>query len=128
MIDTSEKFSTIRKTVDIVVAHVRTNTMSPHELVPFIKSIHNHLAIKEVDKINPAVAVEDSVTSEYIVCLEDGRRLKSMKRHLRTNFKLTPEQYRAKWGLSPDYPMVAPNYAKKRSSLARGIGLGKYKR
>jgi len=80
------------------------------------------------EPLKPAVSVKKSITPEYIVCLEDGKKFKSLKRHLRTQYNMTPEQYREKWGLGPDYPMVAPNYAAARSQLAKQMGLGQQRR
>ena len=120
----------LKLTADIVAAHVSNNTMTAAELPGFIAQIHASLA--DTGKVEiaehrpaPAVPVKKSVTPDYIVCLEDGKKLKMLKRHLKTSYDLTPEQYRERWGLAADYPMVAPNYAKKRSALAKKIGLGK---
>ncbi len=123
-----ERFIVIQQAVDIVVAHVKSNRVPLSELAPFIKNIYNHLAGKENNQITPSVPVEESIKNDYLICLEDGKQLKTLKRHLRTTFNMTPEQYRAKWGLPSEYPMVAPKYAERRSMLAKGIGLGKYKR
>ncbi len=119
----------------IVAAYVSKNSVPAAELPAVIKSIHSTLSALtaggSVGEITtgqkPAVPVKKSVTADYIVCLEDGKRLKMLKRYLRTTHKLTPEQYRAKWGLPRDYPMVAPNYAAKRSEFAKKIGLGRKK-
>lgn len=118
-------------TTDIVSAYVKHNKVTPSELPQFIESVH--AALLDLSQAGaasrqaktPAVAIADSVTDDYIVCLEDGKRLTMLKRYLRTHYAMTPEEYRAKWGLPADYPMVAPNYAAKRSALAREIGLGK---
>ena len=88
----------------------------------------NSNLIFDVQQHDPAVPVKKSITAEYIVCLEDGKKFKSLKRHLRTQYNITPEQYREKWGLPPDYPMVAPNYAAARSQLAKQMGLGQQRR
>lgn len=117
-------------TTQIVAAHVRRNSVSPSDVPGFIRSVHEALAeagqpIPEEPKQVPAVSIKKSVQPDYIVCLEDGKKLKMLKRHLKTAFDMTPEEYRVKWGLSSDYPMVAPNYAEQRSKLAKNIGLGK---
>ena len=118
---------------DIVSAYVKGNRIPAAELPRFIESIHATLVSLSDSETParreraPAVAIEDSVTGDYIVCLEDGKRLTMLKRYLRTHYGLTPEAYRAKWGLPADYPMVAPNYAAKRSALAKEIGLGKHR-
>ena len=116
-------------TADIVAAHVQNNSVAISDLPQLIKTVHESLAglsgDSPAEKPQPAVSVRRSVTPDYIVCLEDGRKLKMLKRHLATAYGMTPEDYREKWGLPADYPMVAPNYAKQRSSLAKKIGLGK---
>ena len=116
-------------TAQIVSAHVSNNSVAPDALPGLIQEVYRTLAGvgKEAvvpDKPQPAVPVKKSVFPDHIVCLEDGKKLKMLKRHLKTSYDLSPEQYREKWGLPPDYPMVAPNYAKHRSSLAKKIGLG----
>jgi len=120
----------ITLTTDIVAAHVSNNNVDVNELPQLIQNVHDALgrlgapqAEPEV-KLQPAVSVRASVKPDYIVCLEDGKKLKMLKRHLMTHYQLTPEQYRAKWNLPADYPMVAPNYADQRRSLAKKIGLG----
>ena len=116
---------------DIVSAYVKGNRIPAAELPRLIESVHaTLLSLPDAGtpvrgERAPAVAIEDSVTGDFIVCLEDGKRLTMLKRYLRTHYGLTPESYRAKWGLPADYPMVAPNYAAKRSALAKEIGLGK---
>ena len=116
-------------TADIVASHVQSNSVAISDLPQLIKTVHESLAglsgDSPAEKPQPAVSVRRSVTPDYIVCLEDGRKLKMLKRHLATAYGMTPEDYREKWGLPADYPMVAPNYAKQRSSLAKKIGLGK---
>ena len=116
-------------TADIVASHVQNNSVAISDLPQLIRTVHDSLANLTGDaaeeKPQPAVSVRRSVTPDYIICLEDGRKLKMLKRHLATAYGLTPEEYREKWGLPADYPMVAPNYAKQRSSLAKKIGLGK---
>ena len=120
---------------DIVSAYVANNSVPPSELPALIRSVHDALqgvasglAPVAAEAPRPAVNVKKSITDDYIVCLEDGKRFKSLKRHLRTQYDMTPEAYRAKWGLPPDYPMVAPSYAKARSDLAKGMGLGQQRR
>ena len=118
-------------TAQIVSAHIANNAVPADRLPGVIREVYRSLAGSADDagpapaeRLQPAVPVKKSVFPDYIVCLEDGKRLKMLKRHLSTAFNLTPEQYRAKWGLEASYPMVAPNYAEKRSSLAKQIGLG----
>jgi predicted transcriptional regulator len=115
-------------TSQIVAAHVANNTVGMEELPKLIQDVHRALSsVSEggsLERPEPAIAIKKSVTPEYIVCLEDGKKLKMLKRHLRTSYDMTPEEYRQRWGLPHDYPMVAPNYAKRRSSLAKQIGLG----
>jgi predicted transcriptional regulator len=124
----------IALTAEIVSAYVGNNTVAMSEIPSLINQVHAALtrvsAAAEAgpDPLKPAVPPKRSVTPEYIVCLEDGKKFKSLKRHLRTQYKMTPEQYRDKWGLPPDYPMVAPNYAAARSSLAKQMGLGQQRR
>jgi predicted transcriptional regulator len=120
---------------DIVSAYVSKNSLPSTELPALINSVHGALtriASGQVEEapvaLTPAVPVKKSVTPDYIVCLEDGKKFKSLKRHLRTQYSMTPEQYREKWGLPADYPMVASNYAKTRSELARSMGLGQQRR
>ena len=119
-------------TTEIVVSHVRNSTMKLADLPPFIRSVHDTLSglsdAEEPLQQQPAVPVKRSVTADYIICLEDGLKLKMLKRHLSTAYNMTPEEYREKWGLPPDYPMVAPSYARQRSTLAKKIGLGKRRR
>jgi len=115
---------------EIVAAHLSNNTVTMTEIPRLINEVYAALSnlvqaqSKPAERQEPAIPLKKSVTADYIVCLEDGKKLKMLKRHLRTAYGLTPEQYREKWGLPADYPMVAPNYAKKRSTLARQIGLG----
>ena len=115
-------------TADIVASHVQSNSVAISDLPQLIKTVHESLAglsgDSPAEKPQPAVSVRRSVMPDYIVCLEDGRKLKMLRRHLATAYGMTPEDYREKWGLPADYPMVAPNYAKHRSSLAKKIGLG----
>ncbi len=119
------------KVVDIVTAFVAHNSMPAAELPNLISSVHSTLltlgageAAKTSEPQQPAVSIKKSVGSDYIICLEDGRKFKSLKRHLRTKYNMSPEEYRAKWNLPKDYPMVAPSYAEARSNLAKQMGLG----
>ena len=121
----------IEMTAGIVSAYVGNNVVSTADLPALIKQVHAALANVGSPAAEPAptpkepaVSVKKSITPDYLICLEDGRKFKSLKRHLRTKYDLTPEDYRAKWGLPKDYPMVAPNYAAQRSKLAKEIGLG----
>ncbi|WP_421695818.1 MucR family transcriptional regulator [Aestuariivirga sp.] len=115
----------------IVAAYVGRNTVEQAELPKLIKEVHRALEQAATPAVpsdppepKPAVSIKKSITPDYLICLEDGKKFKSLKRHLRTHFSLTPDQYREKWGLPPDYPMVAPNYANSRSKLAKNMGLG----
>ena len=117
-------------TTEIVASHVSNNSVPVNELGKLIEQIYNTLATvgqatqePEV-KLESAVPVKKSITPSYLICLEDGKKLKMLKRHLKTRYNLTPEQYRDRWGLPADYPMVAPNYAEQRRHLAKKIGLG----
>jgi predicted transcriptional regulator len=118
-------------TADIVAAHVSNNSVSVSDMPSLIEKVHGALvglgtsAKEEQIKQEPAVSVRASVKPDYVVCLEDGKKLKMLKRHLMTRYEMTPEQYRAKWNLPADYPMVAPNYAAQRRDLAKKIGLGR---
>ncbi|MGB5484552.1 MucR family transcriptional regulator [Parasphingorhabdus sp.] len=119
-------------TSDIVAAHVSNNSVAVSDLPLIITSVHGALAglsgqAAEQARPDPAVPIKSSIKPDYVVCLEDGKKLKMLKRHLMTHYGMTPEDYRAKWGLPNDYPMVAPNYAEKRRQLAKAIGLGKKK-
>jgi predicted transcriptional regulator len=117
-------------TTEIVAAHVSNNTVALGDLPQLINQVYNSLANIGVapsapaPRPQPAVSVKKSVQPDYIVCLEDGKKLKMLKRHLKTAYNMSPEAYRERWGLPPDYPMVAPNYARQRSHLAKEIGLG----
>ena len=124
----------ITLTADIVAAHVSNNSVAVSDLPVLIANVHGALAglggsapVPEV-KQEPAVSIRSSIKPDFIVCLEDGKKLKMLKRHLMTHYQLTPEQYRAKWNLPADYPMVAPNYAEQRRTLAKKIGLGTKRR
>lgn len=125
----------IELTAEIVSAYVSNNTVPASEIPNLINQVHSALsrvsgksADTLLEPLKPAISLKKSITPEYIVCLEDGKKFKSLKRHLRTQYNMTPEQYREKWGLSPDYPMVAPNYAAARSELAKQMGLGQQRR
>jgi predicted transcriptional regulator len=129
MADNSANISVLGLTAQIVSAHVSNNSVTPDALPSLIQDVYRTLAGvgKEPlapEKPQPAVPVKRSVFPDHIVCLEDGKKLKMLKRHLKTAYNMSPEQYRDRWGLPPDYPMVAPNYARHRSSLAKKIGLG----
>jgi predicted transcriptional regulator len=121
-------------TADIVAAHVSNNSVAVNDLPNLIQNVHSALSAISASrgapevKLEPKVPIRTSVKPDYIVCLEDGKRLKMLKRHLMTHYGLTPDQYRQKWGLSSDYPMVAPNYAEQRRTLAKSIGLGTKRR
>ena len=120
----------VTMTGQIVASYVRANQVAIADLPNLIRSVHSSLAgtnqpVPEPVELRPAVPIKKSVTPDYIVCLEDGKKLKMLKRYLRTTYDMTPEEYRAKWGLPADYPMVAPNYAARRSEFAKQIGLGR---
>ncbi|APH54737.1 Transcriptional regulator [Granulibacter bethesdensis] len=117
-------------TAQIVAAHISHNSVQAEAVPAFIQQIHHTLStigtpVVEPERLTPAVPVKRSVFPDYIVCLEDGKKLKMLKRHLQSAYSMTPEQYRQRWSLPPDYPMVAPNYAERRSSLAKQNGLGR---
>ena len=117
-------------TADIVAAHVSNNSVAVSDLPGLISSVHSALdkasaGEPEPEELEPAVPIKNSVKRDYIICLEDGKKLKMLKRHLNTAYDMTPEDYRAKWGLPADYPMVAPAYAEQRRQLAKDIGLGR---
>ena len=130
MIEEAEAVDLLGLTTEIVAAHVSNNQVSVEELPVLISQVYRSLASignapePVAEKPQPAVSVKRSVHPDYIVCLEDGKKLKMLKRHLKTSYNMTPEDYRERWGLPPDYPMVAPNYALQRSRLAKEIGLG----
>jgi len=125
----------LRYATEIVAAYLGRNKVPGDQLSDVINTVFNSLSNLDGNigtseeplrgNLKPAVPIRRSVMPEYIVCLEDGKKLKMLKRYLRTNYNLTPDEYRAKWGLAPDYPMVAPNYAKQRSDFAKNIGLGR---
>lgn len=117
-------------TTNIVAAHVSNNSVAVADLPRLIREIHDTLSSvgadggREAERPTPAVPIKKSVAPEHIICLEDGKKLKMLKRHLKTAYNMSPDEYRERWGLPADYPMVAPNYAKQRSRLAKQIGLG----
>lgn len=122
----------LRMTAEIVSAYVGQNTLPTQQLPEVINAVYVTLTGLQgapveapQEPLRPVVPIKKSVTPEYIICLEDGKKLKMLKRHLRSTYDMTPEEYRAKWGLPPDYPMVAPNYAAQRSEFAKQIGLGR---
>ncbi len=126
------EFDLVELSADIVSAYVSHNAVSPSDLTRLIADVHGALrALRSnevpavVEDLKPAVPVRKSVAADYIICLEDGKKFKSLKRHLRTHYNLSPEEYREKWGLPADYPMVAPNYSATRSKLAKDNGLGR---
>ena len=125
----------IELTAEIVSAYVSNNSVPAGDLSSLINQVHSALSRvssgqveQPSEPLKPAVPIKRSITNEHIVCLEDGKKFKSLKRHLRTQYNMTPEQYREKWGLAPDYPMVAPNYTAARSQLAQQMGLGQQRR
>jgi predicted transcriptional regulator len=129
MAEPSPPANVLALTAKIVSAHVSSNSVATNALPALIQAIYRTLAgvgqeALKPEPPTPAVPAKRSVFADYIICLEDGKKLKMLKRHLKTSYDLTPEQYRERWGLTPDYPMVAPNYAKHRSVLAKQIGLG----
>lgn len=122
----------VELSTEIVSAYVSHNAVSPTDLPRLIAEVHNALlglrsetAVAPVEELKPAVPVRKSIAPDYIICLEDGKKFKSLKRHLRTHYNLSPEEYREKWGLPADYPMVAPSYSATRSKLAKDNGLGR---
>ena len=122
----------ITLTSDIVAAHVSNNSVAVSDLPLIIENVHGALTglsskAAEQARPEPAVPIKSSIKPDYVICLEDGKKLKMLKRHLMTHYKMTPDDYRTKWGLPASYPMVAPNYAEKRRELAKAIGLGKKK-
>lgn len=135
MVDISEMQETfITLTADIVAAHVSNNSVAVNDLPMLIANVHSALSKLDTPapapevKQEPAVSIRASIKPDYVICLEDGKKLKMLKRHLMTHYKMTPDQYRAKWNLPADYPMVAPNYAEQRRTLAKKIGLGTKRR
>jgi len=133
---TADNESYIELAADVVSAYVSNNSVPAADLPALISEVYSALArvaggavaVPALEAPRPAVAPRKSITSGYIICLEDGKKFKSLKRHLRTQYNMSPEEYREKWGLPPDYPMVAPDYAKARSELAKQMGLGQQRR
>ncbi|MEZ5670033.1 MAG: MucR family transcriptional regulator [Alphaproteobacteria bacterium] len=128
----ADRSADLAMTAEIVSAYLRNNVLPAAQVPDIIRSVYETLnsldttqVTEEQEQQKPAVPVRRSVRPDYIICLEDGKKLKMLKRYLRTTYDMTPEQYRAKWDLPPDYPMVAPNYAAQRSEFAKKIGLGK---
>ena len=122
----------VELSVTLVGAYVSHNALSAGDLPALIAQVHQTLVslgapapVEATPELKPAVPIKKSITPEYLICLEDGRKFKSLKRHLRTEYDMSPEEYRARWGLPPDYPMVAPSYSEARSQLAKSIGLGR---
>lgn len=129
MADTAGSNSVLGLTAQIVSAHVSNNAVASDALPSLIQEVYKTLSgigteVVEAERPQPAVPIKRSVFADHIVCLEDGKKLKMLKRHLKTSYNMTPEQYRERWGLPAEYPMVAPNYAERRSALAKEIGLG----
>ncbi len=129
MSDQGKNGELLELTTEIVAAHVSNNTLPVSDLPRLIQDVYRTLSTvggsqPAPERPRPAVPIKKSVTADHIICLEDGKKLKMLKRHLKTAYNMTPEEYRERWGLPRDYPMVAPNYAKHRSSLAKKIGLG----
>jgi predicted transcriptional regulator len=131
----SESLNYIELAAEIVSAYVSNNSVPASDLSTLLSDVHSALirvtngaVIVTPESAKPAISPKKSITNEFIVCLEDGRKFKSLKRHLRTQYNMSPEEYREKWGLPPDYPMVAPAYAKARSALAKQMGLGQQRR
>ena len=134
MDEKSEKSELVELTTDVVSAYVSNNTIVPSDLPNLINEVYEALSRASAksakplrEDLKPAIPKNKSISDDYIICLEDGKRFKSLKRHLRTHYNLTPEEYKEKWNLPHDYPMVAPNYAKARSKLAKKMGLGQRK-
>lgn len=135
MTDTNESLDIMAMVSDIVAAYVSNHSMEPSELPSFIQLVQRSLCSLNTghfftlaSRSEPAVPIEESIQPDYIVCLEDGKRMKMLKRHLKTSYNMTPDQYRERWGLAANYPMVAPNYAIKRQGIAKSIGLGTHRK
>ena len=131
-LDVTNKGDAMRMTTDIVASFVANNKLSPEELTELIRSVHRTLATlseggaeRPAERPKPAAPINKSVQHDYIICLEDGKKLKMLKRYLRSTYNMSPDEYRKRWGLAADYPMVAPAYAARRSEFAKKIGLGK---
>ncbi len=130
--ETRDDSTLLKMTAEVVASYVGNNPISHEQLPELITAVHRSFqnvdggpAAEPEEPKKPAVSIRKSITPEYLICLEDGKKLKMLKRHLRTTYNMTPEEYRAKWNLAPDYPMVAPNYAAQRSQFAKKIGLGR---
>ena len=135
MVDQPESSELLALTTNIVASHVSNNLVAVGELPQLIQQVYSALALvgnasaaAPAARPQPVVPVKKSITPDYIICLEDGKKLKMLKRHLKTRYNITPDEYRERWGLPSDYPMVAPNYAAQRSDLAKKIGLGTKRR
>ncbi len=135
MVSGNQSERLVDQTANIVAAYVSKNAVPVDEIPALINRVHSALlrvaagqGERAADALKPAVPVKKSITPEYLICLEDGKKFKSLKRHLRTQYAMSPEQYRDKWGLPPEYPMVAPSYAVARSRLAKQMGLGQQRR
>lgn len=135
MKNTNESLDIMAMASEIVAAYISNNEIEQENIPAFIQQIHqsiNRLNSNQnfffSSRSEPAVPIEDSINQDYLICLEDGLQLKMLKRHLKTSYNMTPEQYRERWSLPSNYPMVAPNYAKRRSTIAKGIGLGTYRK
>jgi predicted transcriptional regulator len=130
MNEAKNQYEMVQATVDIVSAHVANNSMAVADIPGLIEEVYQTLmrlgdVVEPVEvRPEPVVPIKKSITPDYLICLEDGKKLKMLKRHLKTAYDMSPEEYRERWGLAADYPMVAPNYAKQRSELAKSIGLG----
>jgi len=129
---TGNDYELVELSAEIVSAYVSHNNVNPNDLPRLIAEVHSALRglqsnelVEPVEELKPAVSIKKSIAPDYIICLEDGKKFKSLKRHLRTHYNLSPEEYREKWGLPGDYPMVAPNYSATRSRLAKDNGLGR---
>lgn len=134
MTEKEESLNVMALVAEVVASYVANNEVPVSEVPDVIQQVYRSLCNVNSgcsfllhDRPDPAVPIEESIQPDYIVCLEDGRHLKMLKRHLKTSYNMTPDQYRERWGLSADYPMVAPNYAKRRSNLAKNIGLGTHR-
>jgi predicted transcriptional regulator len=135
MTERTESADVMALVTDIVSAYIANNTMEPDELPAFVQlvkrslmSVHSKRSFILASRSEPAVPIDESIHPDYLVCLEDGKRMKMLKRHLKASYNMTPDQYRERWGLSNDYPMVAPNYAIKRQTIAKRIGLGTHRK
>jgi predicted transcriptional regulator len=129
MAENSNPGELLTLTTEIVAGHLGNNKVPTNDIPALIKQIYEALALVSgraapAERLQPAVSIRKSITPDHIICLEDGKKLRMLKRHLKTSYNLTPDEYRERWGLPADYPMVAPNYAAQRSALAKKIGLG----